>query len=140
VASESLFPDADDGAWLPLLAFAELPTDGAGKVVEAGDLRLAVFAIDGAPHVLDDTCPHEGASLGDGVVNAGEVTCPWHGWHFDLASGCNTDGLPECVRVYEARVRADGTVECARAPRDVRPAKFLASDPGVAASSPPPRA
>ena len=134
--SELPFPTDDD--WLPLLAFAELPTDGTGKVVEHGDLRLAVFAIDGAPRVLDDTCPHEGASLGDGVVSGGEVTCPWHGWHFDLASGRNTDGLPECVRVYDARVR-DGTVECARVPRDARAAKFLASDPGVAASSLPPQ-
>lgn len=89
----------------------ELPIDGTGRVIEIAGHRLAVFWIDGAPRVLDDECPHEGASLGDGVVIDGDVTCPWHGWHFSVASGANTDGLAACVRVHPARVREDGVVE-----------------------------
>jgi nitrite reductase/ring-hydroxylating ferredoxin subunit len=82
-------------------------------VVEIDGYRLAVFCVDGEPRVLDDECPHEGASLGDGVVQGGEVTCPWHGWHFRIADGRNTDGLAACVRVHVARAREDRMIEVA---------------------------
>lgn len=97
--------------WRALIDASELPDDGGGCVVEIEGHRLAVFQIDGRPHVVDDECPHEGASLGAGVVIDGEVTCPWHGWHFALADGRNTDGLAACVRVHPARRREDGTIE-----------------------------
>lgn len=99
--------------WTEVGSVSELPDDGTGRVVEIGGHRLAVFCIDGVPHVLDDECPHEGASLGDGVVLNGEVTCPWHGWHFGIADGQNTDGLAACVRVHRARAREDGVIEVA---------------------------
>lgn len=99
--------------WRELIHLRELPGDGTGRVVEIDGYRLAVFWVDGAPHVLDDECPHEGASLGDGIVQTGEVTCPWHGWHFGIADGRNTDGLAACVRVHLARAREDGMIEVA---------------------------
>lgn len=97
--------------WHPLVPLQSLPSDGTGRVVELPGCRLAVFAIDGAVHVVDDECPHEGASLGDGVVIDGEVTCPWHGWHFQLQSGQNTDGLAACVHVYPTRIVDNEMVE-----------------------------
>ena len=97
--------------WTEVAHRDQVPTDGSGLVVETAAHRLAVFVVDGAAHVLDDACPHQGASLGLGVTKAGEVTCPWHGWHFALASGENTDGLGECVRVHECRMGTDGRIE-----------------------------
>jgi nitrite reductase/ring-hydroxylating ferredoxin subunit len=97
--------------WRELIPLHELPDDGTGRVIEIEGYRLAVFCIDGVPRVLDDECPHEGASLGAGVVQDGEVTCPWHGWHFGITDGRNTDGLAACVRVHVARAREDGMVE-----------------------------
>lgn len=107
--SDGTAPTCD--RWLALTPRQSLPTDGTGRVIEVEGCRFAVFAIDGAVHVVDDECPHEGASLGDGVVIDGDVTCPWHGWHFRLANGENTDGLAACVRVYRARVREDDVIE-----------------------------
>ncbi|MEM7518953.1 MAG: Rieske 2Fe-2S domain-containing protein, partial [Planctomycetota bacterium] len=75
--------------------------------------RVALFLIDGEPHALDDECPHQGASLGDGVIAGGDVTCPWHGWHFDPCSGKSTDGLDESVELFPARVDEEGWVEVA---------------------------
>lgn len=99
--------------WVPLMPLAELPTDGAGATIETEGHRLAVFHVEGAVHVLDDECPHAGASLGAGVCADGDVTCPWHGWHFRLSDGENTDGLPERVAAYAARVNGEGVVEVA---------------------------
>ena len=60
---------------------------------------------------LDDSCPHEGGSLGLGVLKDGEVTCPWHGFHFCTRTGESTDGLDERTRVRGARVASSGEVE-----------------------------
>ena len=97
--------------WTALLPLADLPTDGTGATVEVPGYRLAVFHVDGELRVLDDECPHAGASLGAGVCLDGDVTCPWHGWHFRLSDGSNTDGLSERVAVHPARVNDAGVVE-----------------------------
>ncbi len=46
---------------------------------------------EGQAHCLSNTCCHRGGSLGEGLVAAGCVQCPYHGWRF------NGDG--NCVRV-----------------------------------------
>lgn len=97
--------------WRPVGRIEELPTDGGGVSVEVEGVALALFRHAGGVRAIDDACPHEGASLGMGVAKGGDVTCPWHGFHFALESGCNTDGLDLCVRAHPARVRPDGTVE-----------------------------
>jgi 3-phenylpropionate/trans-cinnamate dioxygenase ferredoxin subunit len=38
-------------------------------------------------HAFADTCPHGAASLADGVVRGGVVTCPRHGARFRLRDG-----------------------------------------------------
>ena len=56
-------------------------------VVLVAGRRIAVFPMDDTYAALDDICPHAGASLGDGWVNNGVVSCPLHGWEFDLRTG-----------------------------------------------------
>lgn len=100
-------------AWHPVCRRSDLPTDGGGFGCEVEGRRVALFLHEGEVHAVDDQCPHEGASLAEGVIRRGEVTCPWHSFHFDLCSGRNADGLAMRIRVHRARVREDGTVEAA---------------------------
>lgn len=58
--------------------------EGEGKCFSVGDHRVAVFKIDGGFHAISDTCPHAGGPLSDGWLDGTEVTCPWHGWTFDV--------------------------------------------------------
>lgn len=97
--------------WRALVPARDVPRDGLGITVEIDGRSLAVFWSEDRPHVIDDECPHRGASLGAGVCLDGDVTCPSHGWHFALASGANTDGLACSVRVYPARESTEGLVE-----------------------------
>jgi nitrite reductase/ring-hydroxylating ferredoxin subunit len=60
---------------------------GEGKTVQAGERELALFNIGGKFHCLDNICPHRGGPLGEGTVEGGVVTCPWHGWRFDCKTG-----------------------------------------------------
>lgn len=48
---------------------------------------IAVFRHAGAWYAVDGMCAHQGGPLADGVVRDGCVTCPWHGWQYDLATG-----------------------------------------------------
>ena len=102
--------------WHAAARRVDLPGDGTGLAIEVAGFPLALFLVDGTVHVLGDSCPHMGGSLGLGVVKDGEVTCPWHGWHFALSTGLNTDGLASRVPVYAARVTEAGEVEVALPP------------------------
>lgn len=48
---------------------------------------VALFNIEGVFYALDGVCPHQGGPLGKGAVQGHVVTCPWHGWQFDVRDG-----------------------------------------------------
>lgn len=52
---------------------------------------LALFRVDGQVVCVQAFCPHLEGPLFQGSVAAGEVTCPWHLWRYDLKSGRRTD-------------------------------------------------
>ena len=70
---------------------------GHGMAAELQGKSLALFNIDGAFHVIDNTCLHRGGPLGEGEVEGSVVTCPWHGWQFNVTTG-------ECIRNPAAKV------------------------------------
>jgi nitrite reductase/ring-hydroxylating ferredoxin subunit len=51
----------------------------------------AVFADGDDLYVTDAACPHNGGPLAEGLVRDGVVTCPWHWYSYELATGrCRT--------------------------------------------------
>jgi nitrite reductase/ring-hydroxylating ferredoxin subunit len=58
-------------------------------LVRAGDRSYALANVDGTLHALDNNCPHNGGPLAHGTLNGVELTCPWHGWIWDVSSGRN---------------------------------------------------
>ena len=66
---------------------AEEVPEGGARSFEAAGRRIAVFRADGALHAMDGVCPHRGGPLGEGKVEGGIVTCPWHGWRFEVRTG-----------------------------------------------------
>ncbi len=60
---------------------------GEGRIVQVGRFTLAVFRAGDNVYAIDNTCPHEDRSLGEGMFENGKVTCPGHGWQFDVATG-----------------------------------------------------
>lgn len=53
----------------------------------AGDRIVALFNVEGEFFSLDGICPHQGGPLGQGTLSGCIVTCPWHGWQFDVTDG-----------------------------------------------------
>jgi len=72
--------------WHRLCTTAECPPGTAREFV-AGDHIIALFNVDGQFFALDGICPHQGGPLGKGKLQGCIVTCPWHGFQFDVTTG-----------------------------------------------------
>jgi nitrite reductase/ring-hydroxylating ferredoxin subunit len=77
---------------------------GQGIVVEVNGKTLAVFNVDGAFHAIDNTCIHRGGPLGEGDLEGSVVTCPWHGWQYDVTTGACVANPSAKVERYEVQV------------------------------------
>ena len=66
---------------------AELEELEVGKLVEAGGHGIAIFNLDGKYYAIEDTCPHRGGPLSEGMLAEDEVICPWHGSRFKVKTG-----------------------------------------------------
>lgn len=66
---------------------AKLPQAGGRALVEFDGYSIALFNVGGRFYALDDSCPHQGASLCGGRLDARTVQCAAHGLRFDLESG-----------------------------------------------------
>jgi nitrite reductase (NADH) small subunit len=67
---------------------------GAGEIavgtireVDVNGKALAIANVGGQFHAIDNTCLHRGGPLGDGPLDGKIVTCPWHGWQYDVTTG-----------------------------------------------------
>ncbi len=69
--------------------------------------EIALFAIEGQPYAIEDSCPHAGASLCRGQVSGHSVQCPAHGLSFDLSTG-DLNGRQNGLRTRVYPVRAEG--------------------------------
>ena len=80
---------------------------GTGKVVEVGGKTLAVFNAAGTFYATENACKHRGGPLGEGALNGTTVTCPWHGWEYDVRSGeCQMDPSIK-VQQFDVKVQGD---------------------------------
>ena len=77
---------------------------GTGTSVDAGGRTLAVFNVDGTLYALDNTCPHRGGPLGEGDLDGAVVTCPWHGWRYDVRTGAHNESTAVRVACYPVTV------------------------------------
>lgn len=72
--------------WIKLATTDDCPP-GETRELVAGDRIVALFNVAGEFYALDGICPHQGGPLGKGALHGCIVTCPWHGWQFDVRSG-----------------------------------------------------
>jgi nitrite reductase (NADH) small subunit len=72
--------------WHTVAKLSDLPP-GASREAVAGDRIVALYNVAGEIFALDGVCPHQGGPLGKGDLQGCIVTCPWHGWQFDVRNG-----------------------------------------------------
>jgi len=93
--------------WVRVAEARQIPP-GTGRTVLAEGRRLALFNDGGEFFAIDDTCPHRGASLGEGLLVGGRVICPWHSWIFDVRSGVCPSAPDIAVSSYRTRRAGNG--------------------------------
>ncbi len=87
-------------------SFEKLKADGAlGAKVNGG--LVAVFLVDGAPVATQGKCPHAGGPLFQGTLCGEMLSCPWHGWTYDLKSGACEEDPSITLQFYSVRVDGD---------------------------------
>ena len=80
---------------------------GAAIQVTVDGRWIGLFNVDGHYHAVDNLCLHRGGPLSDGPLAGCVVTCPWHGWQYDVTSGALVQEPRVGVTKHEARVVGD---------------------------------
>ena len=65
----------------------KIPTSGARVFLKVDEKFLVLFNINEQFYAIDDSCPHQGASLFSGKLEGKSLQCCAHGLKFDLESG-----------------------------------------------------
>ena len=78
---------------------------GQRKLAFVDGRSIVLFNLGGTIRAIDNSCPHNGASLASGKLEGNLLRCPAHGLRFDLTTGCmpGAGGL----RLTTLPVRAD---------------------------------
>ena len=76
--------------WLPALKSGELPATDCPpvRVKLLGEELIAFRMTSGAVSLIQNSCPHRGASLFFGRNEEEGLRCVYHGWKFDAAGNC----------------------------------------------------
>jgi len=96
--------------WTTVLPEADLET---GKLtrVEASGVPIVLLKQDDQILAVSATCTHVGAPLEEGSIEEGCVVCPWHGSHFELATGHVIHGpATDDLRKFDVRIE-DGNIQ-----------------------------
>lgn len=80
---------------------------GENKVVNVNGADVGLFNVNGEFFAISNTCLHRGGPLGEGFLEEDVVTCPWHGWRFNVKTGENVMMPNAKVAKYAVKVEGD---------------------------------
>jgi nitrite reductase/ring-hydroxylating ferredoxin subunit len=80
--------------------------DARRAVVQVDGREIAIFRVGEAVYAVDNRCPHEGNPLIEGDIAGDTLTCAYHLWRFDLATGACLSG-DEPTRPYPVHLEGD---------------------------------
>lgn len=95
----------DTDGWIDICDAGDI-TEGFAKIkiLPDGD-RVAVFKQDGNLSAISNACAHQNGPLGEGRVLDCLVTCPWHGFQYDVTNGRSPAPFTEMVPTYNIRLK-----------------------------------
>ncbi|MEM7669394.1 MAG: Rieske 2Fe-2S domain-containing protein [Pseudomonadota bacterium] len=97
-------PLADAADWEGVCHLADL-REGFAKVARLSNgQRVAVFLNQGKLSAISNACAHQNGPLGEGRIVDCLVTCPWHGFQYDVTNGRSPAPFTEKVPTYRVRL------------------------------------
>lgn len=94
--------------YVRVAALSDVPAGGRRLVFVAGQ-GIVLFNVAGEIHALEDSCPHQGASLFSGKLDGPVVTCRAHGLRFDVRTGAMAGAAGLCVKRFPVAI-AEGEI------------------------------
>ncbi len=85
----------------------KVPAEGGRALFAFEDKSLLLVHLAEGFYAIDDSCPHQGASLSGGKLQGRSIQCAAHGLRFDLASGCMLNAPQVRVASYPVEVQGD---------------------------------
>ena len=101
---------AGGDGWLVVGPPQSIPDKGARIVAVPGGERIAVFRDGKMIGALTNLCAHQNGPIGEGRIIDGLVTCPWHGYQYQLKNGCAPPPFTEKLATYRVRFK-NGMIE-----------------------------
>ena len=80
---------------------------GENKVVNVNGNDVGLFNVDGEFFAISNTCLHRGGPLGEGFLEGDVVTCPWHGWRFNVKTGVSPVIPTAKVTTYPVKIEGN---------------------------------
>ncbi|MGH8466212.1 MAG: Rieske (2Fe-2S) protein [Pseudomonas sp.] len=85
----------------------KIPERGGRALLAFEGKSLALFNVADTFYAIDDSCPHQGASLCGGRLEGRVIQCCAHGLRFDLASGYLLNSTALKVTSYPVEQQGD---------------------------------
>jgi phenylpropionate dioxygenase-like ring-hydroxylating dioxygenase large terminal subunit len=94
--------------WLPAMLSSELPAPGCDpvRVMLLGEKLIGFRDGEGRVGLLENACPHRGASLFFGRNDGCGLRCVYHGWQFDVEGNCLDMPNEPAEGDFKSRVKA----------------------------------
>jgi len=97
-------------AFIKVCSLSELPNNSQ-KIVPLGPHKIALFHFNNEISAIANACLHKAGPLGLGLVenkyDGLYVTCPWHGWEYNIKTGSAPPGYKDQQAVFEVKVEGD---------------------------------
>jgi nitrite reductase/ring-hydroxylating ferredoxin subunit/ferredoxin-thioredoxin reductase catalytic subunit len=97
-------PPAGTPVDVPVALFEDL-APGSVRHVKVGKHDVALVRVADEVYALSNVCRHAFGPLSSGFVDGHVLTCPWHGWRYDVRSGA-TDHPDSDVRTLPVKIRS----------------------------------
>lgn len=80
---------------------------GTIRELQLDGKTIALANVNGKFFAINNVCLHRAGPLGEGELDGQFVTCPWHGWQYDVTSGKVVQNPAVGVETYPVEVRGD---------------------------------
>jgi 3-phenylpropionate/trans-cinnamate dioxygenase ferredoxin component len=94
---------------MPFVLAAKASEIAAGSIheIQVAGKAVALANVAGKFFAINNTCLHRGGPLGQGSLQDKIVTCPWHGWEYDVTTGKLLQNPSMAVPCYPTEVRGE---------------------------------
>ena len=91
---------------------SEVPNFGK-KVVSVSGRELLLVNVKGTIYAVENECPHQGSPMNAAIVTDGYISCPRHGYRFNLTDGRCAEHPESILATFPVQLDGDDIlVDC----------------------------